>query len=362
VRITRVLLVAIFCALGAKEPAYTQPLPNAQAPVSAGAAVPELQLKATLHDSVRSAPSAFSGFASESRTAATAGTELLLDGGFEGGYYGGIQNIATYGVTGPWTWTNSPSALTPIWQNYGSTDARTGSFMAYFSPFGQCSTTLYQTVAIPSGVTAVLSYWVWIGTFEVGSTAYDTLNVAVSDLSGHVQSVNRLYSNADSSNTWVNHTIDLSAFAGKTVHLEFDTYEDATNSTIFLLDDVSMLASPGNASCVEDAYTMCMVNGRYKVTSHWRNQYENGAVANLSKSKLTDTTGAFWIDDANTYEYLIRFSTATDNGRVWIAIPTFTDVEFWVDVTDTVKGQFKEYHSAPGNETLIYDPSFVVYP
>jgi PKD repeat protein len=125
----------------------------------------------------------------------------------------------------------------------------------------------------------------------------------------------------------------------------------------------AVVVSPGSAiGCTADTYTMCLVNGRYKVTSHWKNQYAGGAVANLSKAKLTDTTGAFWIADANTYEYLIRFNTATDNGRAWIAIPTFTDVEFWVAVTDTVNGQYKEYHSVPGNRTLIYDPSYFVYP
>jgi hypothetical protein len=40
----------------------------------------------------------------------------------------------------------------------------------------------------------------------------------------------------------------------------------------------------------------------------------------------------------------------------------FTDVEFWVDVTDTVNGQVKEYHSLPGKQLLIYDPLFFVYP
>jgi hypothetical protein len=130
-----------------------------------------------------------------------------------------------------------------------------------------------------------------------------------------------------------------------------------------MIDDVSILASASNASCVEDAYTMCLVNGRYKVTSHWKNQYAIPVTtANLSKAKLTGTTGAFWIADANTYEYMIRFNTVTNNGRAWISIPMFTDVEFWVAVTDTFNGQYKEYHSAPGNKTLIYDPFFFVYP
>lgn len=116
------------------------------------------------------------------------------------------------------------------------------------------------------------------------------------------------------------------------------------------------------SSCTEDAYTMCLIGGRYRVTSHWRNQYAGGATATLSKAKLTDATGAFWLFGANTYEYMIRINTATDNGRAWIAIPTFTSVEFWVSVTDTINGQSKEYHSTPGNLTLIYDPSFFIYP
>jgi hypothetical protein len=105
-----------------------------------------------------------------------------------------------------------------------------------------------------------------------------------------------------------------------------------------------------------------MVNGRYKVTSHWKNQYAGGAEATLAKAALTDATGAFWLTSPDVYEYLIRINTATDNGRAWIAIPTFTDVEFWIAVFDTISGQYREYHSPAGNRTLLYDPFFFVYP
>ena len=118
-----------------------------------------------------------------------------------------------------------------------------------------------------------------------------------------------------------------------------------------------------SSSCVEDTYTMCLSGGRYRVTGRWKNQYAGGAQANLAKAKLTDVTGAFWIADANTYEFMIRVNTATDNGRAWISILTFTDVEFWVSVTDTAgTQQSHEYHSDPGNRTLIYDPLTFVYP
>jgi PKD repeat protein len=122
------------------------------------------------------------------------------------------------------------------------------------------------------------------------------------------------------------------------------------------------VSSIGPSSCVEDAATMCLAGGRYQIRSHWKNQYAGGAVSTLSKAKLTDVTGAFWIANSSTYEYLIRFNTATNNGRVWIAIPTFTDVEFWIVVTDTRTGQSNEYHSPAGNRTLLYDPNTFVYP
>ena len=107
---------------------------------------------------------------------------------------------------------------------------------------------------------------------------------------------------------------------------------------------------------------MCLIGGRYRVTSIWKNQYAGGTISTLHKATLTAATGAFWLSDSNTYEYLIRINTATDNGRAWVTILTFTQVEFWVDVTDTKSGQSKEYHSNPGNTTLIYDPTFFVYP
>jgi len=116
------------------------------------------------------------------------------------------------------------------------------------------------------------------------------------------------------------------------------------------------------AACTEDLTTMCLIGGRYQVTSSWKNQYSGGTVSALKKARLTDATGAFWLSDSSMYEVLIRINTATNNGRAWIAIPTFTDVEFWVTVLDTVYGQSYTYHSPAGNRTLVYDPYYFVFP
>ena len=82
----------------------------------------------------------------------------------------------------------------------------------------------------------------------------------------------------------------------------------------------------------------------------------------LEKTKLTDVTGAFWIADANTYEFMIRVNTATDNGRAWMSILTFTDVEFWVAVTDVTNGQIEGVPQRPGKPDANLRPQHVRLP
>ncbi|HQR66336.1 MAG TPA: NHL repeat-containing protein [Thermoanaerobaculia bacterium] len=115
-------------------------------------------------------------------------------------------------------------------------------------------------------------------------------------------------------------------------------------------------------TCVQDASTVCLIGRRYRVTSHWQNQYAGGQAGTLSATALTDATATFWYFDANTFEYLIRVNTATDNGHAWISISTFTDVEFWIEVTDMASGQHAEYHSPAGNRTMLYDYWTFIFP
>jgi hypothetical protein len=125
-------------------------------------------------------------------------------------------------------------------------------------------------------------------------------------------------------------------------------------------------------TCAQDAFTACLIGGRYKVTSHWKNQYSNppGQVSTLSATRLTDGTAAFsQATSLGTYEYVIRITTGHQNAgdppgllHSWINISTFTSVEFWVEVTDTMGShQSFEYHSPPGNCDLCWFPWDFVY-
>ena len=101
--------------------------------------------------------------------------------------------------------------------------------------YGSAATeTLSQSnVAVPAG-SPKLTFWLKVTTQETGSTAYDTLKVSAN---GQTLAT---YSNANASAGYVQKTVDLSAFAGQTVNLQFTGTEDAYLSTVFLLDDVSV--------------------------------------------------------------------------------------------------------------------------
>jgi hypothetical protein len=193
--------------------------------------------------------------------------ELLLDGGFEGGYYsepgliGGCSfKIQASGQTGPWVWSQSPSTSEPITNDYClgtpyGDPAHTGHFYVKWSATSYTSA-LYQTVTIPSGVNVSLSLWVKIGTTETTTSAFDTMKISIADTTSGAQLFGMMYSNLDTTNAWVQHTYDVSAIAGRKIRLQFDIYEDGNSLTQFMVDDVSILASASNPSGPTTTYLL----------------------------------------------------------------------------------------------------------
>ncbi|MEU4301576.1 putative Ig domain-containing protein, partial [Kitasatospora aureofaciens] len=78
------------------------------------------------------------------------------------------------GSAAPWT------ASSGVVDNSSSEAAHGGSWKAYLDGYGSSHTdTLSQTVTVPAGCKATLSFWLHIDTAETGSTAYDKLTVSV---------------------------------------------------------------------------------------------------------------------------------------------------------------------------------------
>ena len=152
------------------------------------------------------------------------GGQLLLNPGFESG-------------TASWGGTTGVILDSTYATPHG------GSKFAYFGGNGRsASENLTQSVSIPASATAAtLSYWVKISTVESGSTAYDTLKVQV--ISGGTTSTKATYSNANAASGYVQKTVDLTAFKGKTITVKFLMTEDSSLQTTFLTDDTALTIS-----------------------------------------------------------------------------------------------------------------------
>jgi Kazal-type serine protease inhibitor domain len=115
-------------------------------------------------------------------------------------------------------------------------------------------------------------------------------------------------------------------------------------------------ALPALADCAPDAHTLCLLDGRFRVRVSWRDQHHDGATGEATAVPLTAKSGAFWFFDAANYEVMVKvLDGRVVNGRFWIFLGSLSDVEYWVDVDDTVAGLHQSYRNPPGNRYGIAD-------
>ncbi|WP_405496387.1 putative Ig domain-containing protein [Streptomyces sp. NBC_00096] len=152
-------------------------------------------------------------------TGSTCGaTQLLGNAGFE------------TGSASPWT------ATTGVIDNGSGEAAHSGSWKAWLNGYGSTHTdSLSQSVTIPNGCHATLSYYLHIDTAETtATTAYDKLTVQANS------TTLASYSNLNKNTGYVQKTFDLSSFAGQTVTVKFTGTEDSSLQTSFVIDDTAV--------------------------------------------------------------------------------------------------------------------------
>ncbi|MFE2266287.1 hydrolase [Streptomyces griseosporeus] len=120
--------------------------------------------------------------------------------------------------------------------------ARTGSYYAWLGGTGTATTdTLSQTVTLPSGCAATLSFYLHVDTAETTTgTAYDTLKVQVLNGSGTVLGTLATYSNLNAASGYTRRSFSLSGWAGQTVTLKFTGTEGSKLQTSFVIDDTAL--------------------------------------------------------------------------------------------------------------------------
>ncbi|WP_405578896.1 hydrolase [Streptomyces sp. NBC_01190] len=139
--------------------------------------------------------------------------------------------------SGSSSWTASSGVI----NSSSSEAAHSGSYKAWLDGYGTATTdTVSQSVAIPSGCAASLSFYLHVDTAETGSTAYDTLKAQVLNSSGTVLSTLATYSNVNAASGYTQRSFDLSAYAGQTVTIKFTGVEGSKLQTSFVLDDTAL--------------------------------------------------------------------------------------------------------------------------
>ena len=133
------------------------------------------------------------------------------------------------GATG---WTASSGVI----DSSTSAPAHAGSYKAWLNGYGSAHTdTLSQSVTIPSGCAATLTFWLYVDSDETTTTsAYDKLTVKAGS------TTLATYSNLNKGSGYVQKSLSLSGQAGSTVTLTFTGTEDSSLGTSFLIDDTAV--------------------------------------------------------------------------------------------------------------------------
>ncbi|MFF4362067.1 M4 family metallopeptidase [Streptomyces sp. NPDC001604] len=134
--------------------------------------------------------------------------------------------------SGNTAWTATSGVIT----NESGESAHGGSYYAWLDGYGSTHTdTLSQSVAIPSGCKATLTFYLHIDTSETtSSVAYDKLTVTAGS------KTLATYSNLNAASGYAQKSFDLSSLAGSTVTLKFSGVEDSSLQTSFVVDDTAL--------------------------------------------------------------------------------------------------------------------------
>lgn len=151
------------------------------------------------------------------------GSNLLVNGGFE-------TSLS------PWVSSGTGALYTA-----NGASPRTGTGYIYFGNANSRTGQTYQQVAIPSTASGTLTFWLNVTSAETTTTTqYDKLFVEVRNTAGTLLATPATYSNLNktaSSTTYTQRTLNLSAYKGQTVRIQFRTTTDSSLITTFRVDD-----------------------------------------------------------------------------------------------------------------------------
>jgi hypothetical protein len=137
-------------------------------------------------------------------------------------------------------WTSTAGVVNP---NGAGETSHSGTYYAWLDGYGTTHTdTLAQTVSVPAGCTASVSFFIHIDTSETTTTTqFDKLTVAL--INGTTTTTLRTFSNLNHATGYTQVTLPLSGVAGNSVTIKFTGTEDSSLQTSFVIDDTAFSVS-----------------------------------------------------------------------------------------------------------------------
>jgi Zn-dependent metalloprotease len=224
------------------------------------------------------------------------GSNVLPNPGFESGRVGWT---ATNGVIGQY------SAYEPT---------HSGTWVAWLAGYGTTHTdSITQSVTIPGGTRATLTYYVHIGTSEPTTVARDTMTVRAGS------KVLQTLSNRDAAGGYALKTVDLSAYLGQTISLSFTGVENSSRPTSFVVDDTSVVittaapksptgakATAGNAQA-SVSWTAPASTGGSPITGYTVTASPGGGTATTTGATAAVVTG---LANGTSYRFTVTATNA----------------------------------------------------
>jgi outer membrane protein assembly factor BamB len=101
------------------------------------------------------------------------------------------------------------------------------------------------------------------------------------------------------------------------------------------------------STCVADATTLCLQQGRFQVRASW--QTAAGATGDGQAKPLTADTGTFWFFSAANLEIVVKVLAGCGAGNhFWVFAGGLTNVRVVLTVTDTANGAVRFYQNPQG--------------
>lgn len=108
-----------------------------------------------------------------------------------------------------------------------------------------------------------------------------------------------------------------------------------------------------------DGETLCLLGSRFKVRVAWRNLSQGGTTGVGHAVARTDQSGTFWFFGPEIVELTAKALDARAvNGKFWVFAGSLTNLEYWLEVTDSGTGTVRIYHNRQGDTRGFADTAF----